>query len=664
MVFGRGGLTSNSSGGVGCLSDLGDTTITCPTACQILKYCDCNSIWINAAAGAGCGDVAGPASATDNAIARFNGTTGKVIQNSGVTISDCDHASCFGAIGSNAAALSGTNFAGLRVGGSKSTTLNSYGILVDTCFTVGNSSSTMGGIYVNSDWQLGSLSSTTRIAGIYVDAFAITNGAAGGVAEGASIYVSGAPTGDGGILNYAVHVDGGESRFDGEITLHPFGTCAGNTTEVRFLELAASGTNYVGFKAADALAGNQIWTLPSTDGCACQVIITNGSGVLSFTAAGSGDFIGPACSTDEAIVRFNGAGGKTGQNSGITISDTNVLTLAGDITRAADQSIDLTGAATRTLTILNSTACQVADLDVSDGKILVDTIVETSAAAGVTIDGVLLKDCAIAGAAVPSCHSGSAHHSQIIGGNALTLSCVTLNFDGGAAPAGELGGTWASPTVDATHSGSAHHAAVTLAGCLDYLTLCGQAITRGAVVLTTDVSGILPEANLPDASLTAQGVIEIATAAETTTGTDATRAVSPDGLAGSTFGKRFVEILVHCPNCCCALTTGNGKAYFRVPSCLCGYNLAAPVASVTTVSSSGLPTVQLRKDPICGCDVDVLSTTLTIDACEVDSSTATTAAVVNACNDALATGDKIHIDVDVAGTGTKGLLVGFTAELP
>ena len=28
----------------------------------------------------------------------------------------------------------------------------------------------------------------------------------------------------------------------------------------------------------------------------------------------------------------------------------------------------------------------------------------------------------------------------------------------GTAPGGELGGTWASPTVDATHSGSAHHA--------------------------------------------------------------------------------------------------------------------------------------------------------------------------------------------------------------
>ena len=36
------------------------------------------------------GDVTGPASATDNAVARFDGATGNVIQNSGVTISDAD----------------------------------------------------------------------------------------------------------------------------------------------------------------------------------------------------------------------------------------------------------------------------------------------------------------------------------------------------------------------------------------------------------------------------------------------------------------------------------------------------------------------------------------------------------------------------------------------
>ena len=63
-----------------------------------------------------------------------------------------------------------------------------------------------------------------------------------------------------------------------------------------------------------------------------------------------------------------------------------------------------------------------------------------------------------AASTVDPTHSGSAHHNQVAGGNALTLTGDTMDFDGGAAPAGELGGTWAAPTVDPTHSGSAHHA--------------------------------------------------------------------------------------------------------------------------------------------------------------------------------------------------------------
>ena len=43
---------------------------------------------IAASGGSGGGDVSGPASSTDNAIARFDGTTGKLIQNSGVQIND------------------------------------------------------------------------------------------------------------------------------------------------------------------------------------------------------------------------------------------------------------------------------------------------------------------------------------------------------------------------------------------------------------------------------------------------------------------------------------------------------------------------------------------------------------------------------------------------
>lgn len=50
------------------------------------------------------GDVTGPGSSTDNAIARFDGITGKVIQNSGVTVSDGNVVTATGFAG----ALNGT----------------------------------------------------------------------------------------------------------------------------------------------------------------------------------------------------------------------------------------------------------------------------------------------------------------------------------------------------------------------------------------------------------------------------------------------------------------------------------------------------------------------------------------------------------------------------
>lgn len=47
-------------------------------------------------AGGGAGDVTGPASSTDNAVARYDSTTGKIIQNSGVTVDDSNNLSANG----------------------------------------------------------------------------------------------------------------------------------------------------------------------------------------------------------------------------------------------------------------------------------------------------------------------------------------------------------------------------------------------------------------------------------------------------------------------------------------------------------------------------------------------------------------------------------------
>lgn len=68
------------------INDLGDVVITGPSSNQILTYDGTN--WINSTVSIGTGDVNGPGSSGDNSLVRFNGTTGKTIQNSNVAIDD------------------------------------------------------------------------------------------------------------------------------------------------------------------------------------------------------------------------------------------------------------------------------------------------------------------------------------------------------------------------------------------------------------------------------------------------------------------------------------------------------------------------------------------------------------------------------------------------
>jgi 2-hydroxy-3-keto-5-methylthiopentenyl-1-phosphate phosphatase len=118
--------------------------------------------------------------------------------------------------------------------------------------------------------------------------------------------------------------------------------------------------------------------------------------------------------------------------------------------------------------------------------------------------------------------------------------------------------------------------------------------------------------------------------------------------------KKTVEIKVFDDTT--TITTGDGKYIWVVPSQFSTRKILAVFATVTTVSSSGLPTIQIANITNAN---DVLSTAITIDASEFTSDTAATPAVVNSSNNTLATGDRIRVDVDVAGTGAKGLSVGL-----
>lgn len=108
--------------------------------------------------------------------------------------------------------------------------------------------------------------------------------------------------------------------------------------------------------------------------------------------------------------------------------------------------------------------------------------------------------------------------------------------------------------------------------------------------------------------------------------------------------------------------TGDGKAFFRVPAELSGMNLTGVAASVFTAGTTNATTVQLRNVTD---TADMLSTRITIDSGEVDTSTAAAAAVIDTDNDDVVTGDIIAVDIDtVSTTAAKGLFVEMRFELP
>jgi hypothetical protein len=205
-----------------------------------------------------------------------------------------------------------------------------------------------------------------------------------------------------------------------------------------------------------------------------------------------------------------------------------------------------------------------------------------------------------------------------------------------------------------------------VASTVTALTALATVSTALTGVLRADAGVLSADTDITDlvtaASESVAGKIEIATAAEITTGTDATRAVAPDQLAASDFGKRVVGVQVVYATTNTA--TGDGQAFVRIPSVLNGYNLVAVAAHVYAAGTTNTTDIQLRRVRS-GSAVDMLSTKITIDSTEVDTLTAAAAAVINASNDDVNTGDIIAVDVDaVSTTPATGLFVEMIFQLP
>jgi len=127
------------------------------------------------------------------------------------------------------------------------------------------------------------------------------------------------------------------------------------------------------------------------------------------------------------------------------------------------------------------------------------------------------------------------------------------------------------------------------------------------------------------------------------------RAILPKNI--TSFLERTV--IVKCVADGIAPTTGNGITHFVVPSTLNNKNLYSAQAHVYTAGTGSTTTVQLHNLTD---GQDMLSTAITIDSGEKDSSTAATPSVVGNYG-GISTADVIRIDVDVVATSTLGLEV-------
>lgn len=373
-----------------------------------------NTYWTaGGGGGGGSGDVTGPASATDNAIARFNGTTGKIIQNSAVTIAD------------TTGDITGGKYNGLTVSTTTGTLTIANGktLSVDNTLTfTGTDGSTLG---VGAGGTLGSLAFksqaaiSTDVSGLgtgIATALAVNtgstgapvlfNGALGTPTSGTLSSCSGLPAATGianGALPSGVTINNANwsgtalSVTNGGTGTSSPGLVAGTNITItgtwpnQTISAAGGGGSMVYPGAGIAYSTGSAWgTSYTTSGSGTVLALTTSptfttpalgtpsSGTLTnctnlpvggidatgtpsastylrgdgswATVSGTGDVVGPASATDNAIVRFDGTTGKLIQNSAVTVADT-----TGDITGGKYNKVTVTAPATgATLTLADN----------------------------------------------------------------------------------------------------------------------------------------------------------------------------------------------------------------------------------------------------------------------------------------------------------------------
>ena len=257
------GATAGSSGSQGL--------VPVPTAGQQGRFLRGDSTWATTLSSSS-------GTTLDNAIVRWDGTTGAVVQNSLATLSDTG-----GFSGVTSLSLSGSTSGTLTI--QPAATVTSYTVTLPSAQGVANS------VLANDGAGTLAWSSTyTRTTGAVTDRSIVTySGTTGSLVQAAITTIS----------------------------------SLGEIGNVRSLLFSGSTSGVLTLTAPSAMVSYSL-TMPSGQGGVSTALVNNGAGVLSWQASTS--ITGPGTSTDTAVVRWSGSTGKIIQDSGVLISSTNVVT--------------------------------------------------------------------------------------------------------------------------------------------------------------------------------------------------------------------------------------------------------------------------------------------------------------------------------------------------
>ena len=253
------------------------------------------------------GDVVGPAGATDNAVARYDGVTGKLIQNSVVTISDAG-------------------------GVAGATTLNGSAIPIPIGDVVGPAGATDNAV-----------PRYDGVTGKLIQDSAVTISDAGAIAGATTLNGSAIPSPIGDVVGPAGATDNAIARYDGvtgkliqdsAVTISDAGAIAGATT-LNGSPIPSPIGDVVGPAGAtdnavaryDGVTGKLIQNSSVTISDAGDIAgatTLNGSAIPSLI----GDVVGPAGATNKGIARYDGSTGKLIQDSSVRVLDTGVVDIS------------------------------------------------------------------------------------------------------------------------------------------------------------------------------------------------------------------------------------------------------------------------------------------------------------------------------------------------